>query len=918
VIGREPEIAVLTRMVAASRAGQGSAIALRGEAGIGKSALLAHVAETVAADLLVLRTVGVEAESELPFAALHLLLHPAMHLADQLPGTQRQALRRAFREEAGEEAPDRFLIGLAVLTLLADLAEERPVLCLVDDVQWVDRASLDALLFAARRLEAERVALLFAGRDGTAGTGSPVDGLPELRVSALDRSDCERLLAERAPDLGPQARERVITEADGNPLALLHFAATLSDEQRSGHVAPLPLGTSEPSRSGRLERSMRAAIRRLPDRSRLLLLVAAADGSGDLHLVLKAAQALGARPQDLEHGERADLVEVADGRLRFRHPLIKAAAYHEAPALRRATAHRALADALTGDEHADRRAWHLAAAALEPDEELSTVLADTGGRARARGAYDAAATAYERAAQLTLDRERRARWLAAAAESMLAVGQLTRAAATAERGRRLTADPVLLARLAGVRAAVEAEQDDPTSAAHTLISAAADVAVFAPPVAASLLVAAAGEAWFAGAHGELRRAADLLTSLGSAVEAQQAPVTAAVRGMERVAAGDPVAGLPLLRAALPAPGTAATHQVATTSAVFSALMTGDDDAAGELAAARVDVCRAQGLVGALPHALQLLTQVQILRGSYAEAAESGAEAWRIAHDTGQAGRLRHLHGILARLAAVRGDDEECLRLAGHAQGTVQERYGSGWGGSALTLLDLARGRYAPAADRMAQTLDGPLGHTVIVTFSIADFVEACARLDERDRATAAFARFDAWAAASGQPWAAAVARRCRALLAPHDQAGPHHEAALELHARGGRPFEQARSLLLYGEWLRRVRRRADAAAQLRSAMDLFSALGAVPWAERAGRELAAAGGRPTRRGHAAGAALDALTSQELQVVRLAATGATNRQIGAQLFLSPRTVGSHLYRAYPKLGISSRSELAEVIGRARPA
>lgn len=917
MIGREPEIALLSRMVAASRDGLGGAVVLYGEPGIGKSALLAQVADTVAADHLVLRTVGVEAESELPFAALHLLLRPAMHLADQLPATQRQALRRAFREEAGE-ATDRFLVGLAVLTLLADLAEERPLLCLVDDVQWLDRASLDTLLFAARRLDAERIAMVFAGRPGA---GPAIDGFPELRLSALARTDCERLLADRAPDLGAQARERVIDEAEGNPLALLHFAANLSDEQRSGEqrsgqVTPLPFRTSEPGGSGRLERSMRAAIQRLPDRSRLLLLVAAADGSGDLHVVLTAAQRLGARPQDLEPGERADLVEVADGRLRFRHPLIKAAAYHEAPVLRRASAHRALADVFTGDEHADRRAWHLAAAALEPDEELSTVLADTGGRARARGAYDAAAAAYERAAQLTVDRERRARWLAAAAETMLAVGKLARAAATAGRGCRLTKDPVLLARLAGVRAAVDAEQDDPTSAVHTLISAAADVADAAPPVAASLLATAAGEAWFAGEHGGLQKAADLLTSLGAGVEAHQVPVTAAVRGMARVAAGDFATGLPLLRTALPAPGTAGTSQVTATSAVFSALMTGDDDAARELAVARVDVCRAQGLVGALPHALQLLTQAQILRGDHAEAAESGAEAWRIAQDTGQAGRLRHLHGILARLAAIRGDDEECLRLAGHAQGTVQERYGSGWGGSALTLLDLGRARYAEAAERAAQTLAGPLGHTVIVTFSIADLVEACARLDDRERAAAAFTRFDAWAAASGQAWAAAVAHRCRALLAPHDQAAAHYETALELHARGGRPFERARTQLLYGEWLRRERRRADAAVRLRSAMNLFSGLGATPWAERAERELVAAGGRATRREHG-GAVLDALTSQELQVVRLAATGATNRQIGAQLFLSPRTVASHLYRAYPKLGISSRAELAEVIARAYP-
>ncbi|MGP4101885.1 helix-turn-helix transcriptional regulator [Nonomuraea sp. KM90] len=988
MIGRDAEIVLLSGMIAESQAGRGGAVAVFGEAGIGKSALLAEVARGVPDDALVLRATGVEAESELPFAALHLLLRPARHLIAGLPTAQRAALLSAFGEgpteahpgerpgarahgrseepveapshapaevppdgpvEARAGAPDRFLVGLAVLTLLADLAEERPLLCLLDDVQWLDRASLDALVFAARRLAAERITMIFAGRDGAEPA---VNGLPELRLAALDRPDCERLLAGHAAGLTAEARDRVIEEAEGNPLALLHFSGILTPEQRAGHLAPLPLQPPGPSLTGRLEQSLRAAVRRLPERTRLLLLVAAADGSGSLRLVLKAAQALGAGPEDLEPGEHAALIEVSGDRLRFRHPLVKAAAYQEASLARRTAVHRALAGALGGDDQADRRAWHLSAAALEPDEEISAILAAAGARAAERGSNASAATAYERAAQLTVDRERRARRLAAAAQAALGAGQLPRAAAAAERGRRLTADPLVLARLASVRAAVEAEQGDPAPAAHLLIAAAEGVALIAPAEAASLLATAAGDAWFAGDRVALSRAADLLESLGTAkepvgtdkkplatdagplatdaesrppneeshptgagprvdgVEGRLAGVVAAVRGMERVAAGDPVAGVPLLRAALPAVDV--TDRIAGTYAVFGALMTGDDDAACERAEARVDDCRRRGLVGALPHALQLLTQAQILRGRHAEAAESGAEAWRIAHDTGQAGRLRHLHGILARLAAVRGEDEECRRLAAQAEGTAQERNGSGWGGCALTLLDLVRARYEAAAERMARILDGPLGHTVIVTFAIADHVEACARLNRPDRAAEAFARFDAWAGASGQPWAAAVAYRCRALLAARGESEAHYDAALALHARGGRPFEQARTRLLYGEWLRRARRRADAGTQLRAALEGFTALGAAPWAERARTELAAAGVHAAEPKRAAGsAALGTLTPQELQVVRLAAAGATNRQIGAQLFLSPRTVGFHLYKAYPKLGVSSRAELAGI-------
>ncbi|MEV4106653.1 AAA family ATPase [Nonomuraea sp. NPDC049695] len=901
MIGRNAEIALLEKMIAESVTGRGNAVLVRGEAGIGKSALLAEAARTAGDDLLVLRVTGVESEAELPFAALHLLLRPARHLIPALPAAQRAALLGAFGESE-EGAQDRFLVGLAVLTLLADLAEERPLLCLVDDVQWLDRASVDALVFAARRLEAERITMILAARDD--GAEPPVHGVPELRLTGLTRADCETLLAESAADLVPEVRDRVIEEAEGNPLALVEFAAVLTPEQRAGQLAPLPLQPPRLSLAGRLEQSLRAAIRQLPERTQLLLLVAAAEGAGGLELVLRAAEGFGAGLPDLEPAERRHLVRVSDGLLRFRHPLVKTAAYHEAPLARRVAAHRALADALDGDEHADRRAWHLSAAAVGPDEETSGVLAAAGDRARQRGSHASAATAYERAAQLTVDQRWRARRLAAAADAALGAGQLARAGAAADRGRRLTDEPVVLARLVAVRAAVDSEHGTPEPAA--LIDAAAGIARTAPADAASLLATAAGEAWFAGDHAALRQAAELLESVVPGDD----PVAGTVRGMERVAAGDPAAGLPLMRAAV-SPRDA-TDPVAGTYAVFSALMTGDADAACELAAARVAACREQGLIGALPHALQLLTQAQILRGRHAEAAESGAEAWQIAHDTGQAGRLRHLHGILAWLAAVEGEDETCVRLARQAEGAAQERHGSGWGGCALTLLDLVRARYEAVAGRMARVLDGPLGHTVIVTFAIAGHVEACARLGEPERASEAFARFDAWAAASGQPWAAAVAHRCRALLAPRDEAEPHYGAALEWHARGGCEFERARTELLYGEWLRRARRRSDAGVRLRAAMGRFAAMGAAPWAERARTELAATGARADLPELGVEARpLDALTPQELQVVRLAATGATNRQIGAQLFLSPRTVGFHLYKAFPKLGVSSRADLSGI-------
>ncbi|NUP67789.1 MAG: AAA family ATPase, partial [Nonomuraea sp.] len=372
MIGRNAEIALLAGMIAESRAGRGNAVVVHGEPGIGKSALLAEVARTAGDDVLVLRVTGVEAEAELPFAALHLLLGPARRLVPGLPEAQRTALLGAFGENQGG-ARDRFLVGLAVLTLLADLAGDRPLLCLVDDLQWLDRASADALVFAARRLGAERITMILATRGD--GADLPVHGLAELRLAGLSHDDCARLLAGTAPDLVPEARDRVIEEAEGNPLALVEFAGALTPEERAGRLTPLPLRPPVLPLAGRLEQSMRAAIRRLPERTRLLLLVAAAEGAGDLEAILRASEAFGAGLPDLAPAERLHLVRVADGRLRFRHPLVKTAGYHEAPLDRRVTAHRALAGVLDGDEHADRRAWHLSAAAVGPDEETSAVLA---------------------------------------------------------------------------------------------------------------------------------------------------------------------------------------------------------------------------------------------------------------------------------------------------------------------------------------------------------------------------------------------------------------------------------------------------------------------------------------------------------------------------------------------------------------
>ncbi|ADD43083.1 ATP-binding protein [Stackebrandtia nassauensis] len=905
MIGRKTELNRLRRLAAESRDGRGNAIVVRGGPGIGKSALLDELAGAVT-DVRVLRVTGLETEAELPFAALHLLLRPVSGLVGELPDPQRDALRAAFGQGGGVDA-DRFLVGLAVLTLLADLAEERPVLCLVDDAQWLDRASADALVFAARRLDADRITMVLAVRDDA--ENAALAGLTELRLDGLDEAQSHALLSQVADDLVAEVRERLVVEAQGNPLALIEFTRALSPEQRAGRLDPLPLAAT--ATVGRLEESLRAAVRSLPQAARQLLVFAATEGTGNLGVVLRAAA--GADVSDLVPAERARLVHVSEHRLEFRHPLVKAAAYREAPLAERIEAHRALAAVLDDEADADRRAWHLSAAALGPDEELGEVLRLAGQRARRRGSHASAVTAYERAAQLTVERERRAGRLTAAAESAVVAGQLRRARAVMERARRLTTDPAAVARLAVIQATVDSELGGVSAPARTLLDAVPAITADAPNQAANMLAQAANSAWFAGDHASLRASAELLTTLEPRLDAALVPIVRTVSGMERLVAGDVKTGLDLLRAAL-APSVASARSVAheeesvaATFAVFAALMSGNTDAACELASAWVTDCRRRGRIGSLPHALQLLTQAQLLSGRHLQAAAAGAEAWRIAEDTGQSGRLRYLGGILAWLSAIRGDDAECVTLAERAEGAVRERNGSGWGECALGLLDLVRGRPAALVERMGRIMDGPLRHTVIVTIAIPDFVEAAVRLGEPRLADGAFARFEAWAVASAQPWALAMVERCRALLEPDVEAEDRFRAALAHHVHGGRCFEHARTRLLYGEWLRRRRRRADAREQLSAAAHQLADLGAIPWAERARSELAATGG--TLAPHQ-DSPLGTLTRRELDVVRLAATGATNRQIAAQLFLSPRTVGYHLYKAYPKLGVTTRAELAE--------
>ena len=885
--GRSEQLAAIGRLLEGMRSGRAGALVLRGEAGIGKTALLEAAADK-AAGARVLRVAGVESEAELPFAALHALLRPVLDQIGALPGRQAAALRGAFGL-ADETVPDRFLVGLGVLSLIAELAEDRPVLVLADDAQWLDRASGDALVFAARRLQAERAAVLVAARDEPPGAGLP--GLPELRVGGLDQKAAEQLLA--GAGLVAAVRDQLVAEAGGNPLALIELSRGLSAAERAGSVTPLILPASPVSR---VQQAFGARIGGLPEACRRAVLVAALGGLADLAEVSRAIAASGGSLTDLAAGERAGLVRVTPAGVIFSHPLARAAVLAGSDVAERAAAHRALAGVLDGD----RRAWHLAALADGPDEQVAAELDAAAQRADRRGSRAAASAAYERAAALSAGPAAKGRRLALAAEAATDAGQLPRAADLAGQAGQLVTDPAAAMVMARVRAQLEFEAR-PADAAGILLEWAALLGPADPGTAQAVLAEAVHILWLAAgpAHPELeRRAAAMTPPVG-------ARLVEFLQAVRRLQDGDTDA--PVTVPATPDPGSLPFF--AGFSQLFFDFVRGDVPAVGRRAADMAAECRDTGIAGLLAYALSYLADAQGLRGEFLDAIATAEEGLRIAADTGQATVTGELAARAASLAAVTGDEEGCRARAAQVRELSAGVQTPALAGAdcALALLDLGYARYQAARDRMQAATTGPTRHSPHLLYAYPDHVEAAVRAGRTDLAADPLAQFTAWANAIGQRWATAVAARCAALTADDSDAEPLYRKAVTAHEGDGRPFEQARTRLLYGEWLRRNRRRAGAREHLLAAAAAFARMGARPWQERAEAELRAAGaGAPAV---TADDPLARLTPQELQVVRLAAAGASNKQIGAQLFLSPRTVGFHLYRAFPKLGVTTREELA---------
>jgi DNA-binding CsgD family transcriptional regulator len=899
LLGRDSECAAIDRLLDDARASRSGVLVLRGDAGIGKTALLEH-ALSRAKGMRVLTGAGVEAESELPFAGLHQLLWPIADRADELPDVQAVALRSAFGLSA-ERVEDRFLVSVAVLGLLTAVADDEPLLCVIDDAHWLDGASAEALVFVARRLQADPIAMLFGAREGDARQFD-THGLPELRLAGLRAADANALIDTALPAV---VREELVGATGGNPLALLELPGALTEDERAGR-APLRLDLPL---NERIERAFMVRVEPLGDDARRLLVLAAADDSGDVGTLLRASERVGVAPDAIDVVERAGLLIAEGTRLRFRHPLVRSAVYRAAGFAERHAAHAALAAVLGDEADADRRAWHRAAAATAPDDEAAEALARTADHAARRGGHAAAARALERAADLDSDPRRRAQRLVAAAASSALAGRLGHALALLDRAAPELQDPVTRGTAMKVRGMVSMAVGRPADAYAMLADAARTVLPTDRPAGLGLLMRACMAAAVSGDPGAIHSMlAELDTEPRSDAEVFPSRL---MNGISRLIAGDAAAGVASIEEALAlADDLEIVEQVQ--QAGGGAIFVGDWARARRHFDRAIVLARERGAIALLSETLGLRSLIALWERRLADAATDADAAVRLADDIG-AGNGRALPvTVLAWLAGLRGDEAQCRRHADEVLALSLERglaLPAGLATWALAQLDLAAGRWDEALLRLTaiEEVRPGFGHPFLPVLSSWDRVEAALHADRPDVAERALARFAPWAQIAAAPWAVPVLADCRALAAPPDAADAHFGAAIESIDRAG-PLDRARIHMHYGEYLRRERRRIDARVHLRAAVDGFEWLGATPWAERALRELRATGERARKR-HLS--PLAELTPQELQVARLVGEGATNKMVASQLFVSPKTVEYHLRKVFAKLGISSRMELVGI-------
>jgi DNA-binding CsgD family transcriptional regulator len=897
--GRQRERDVLDRALEAAREGRGAALALYGEPGVGKTALLEYAVE-VAPDFHVARAVGVEGEMELAFAALQQLCSPSLELMEHLPDFQRDALEVALGLSGGRP-PNPFLVGLAVLNLLSDAAEEQPLLCVVDDAQWLDRASARVLAFVARRLLAEKIALMFATRE----LGEALAGLPQLHVEPLGRRDARALLESFLPArLDEHVLDRIVAETRGNPLALLELPRGLTPIQLAGGFglpAAVPLSTS-------IEESFRRRLAKLPGDARRFLVLAAADPVGDTALVWRAAQQLGIPQSAAETIEAEGLVEL-NARVAFRHPLVRSAVYRAAGLTERRAAHRALAEATDRLIDPDRRAWHRAQAASMPDEDIATELERSAGRAQARGGLAAMAAFLERAAALTPEPSHRAQRLLAAAGAKRDAGDLESALGLLEGTETGALDELGLARVDLLRAQIALEQRRGVDAGRLYLSAASRLEPVDPERARETYLEALGGAM----------ASDVEVVGGAqavAAAAREAPPGAtpprtvdvlldafAVRLTDGYAAAAPTLARALgLLLATDVSNDDVGPRLSLSSDRNSnivALELWDDEALHLLAARQVQVARDTGALTHLQFALSFLARSHLLAGELSTATQMLDEARLVAEATGTPA----LVNAPMILAAWRGHEARASELI---EATAAEAATRGWTSNnyARSVLYNGLGRHDAAREAAWEAWQpDPIGYGTLL---VPELAEAASRTADRALLESALEWLSERTGVISSGWAAGIEARVRALASEGEDAESLYRQSIA-HLSGTRlRLELARTQLLYGEWLRRERRRLDAREHLRTALEAFNSMGAEAFARRAERELGATGEHARKR---TVGTLGDLTPQEAQITRLAAQGHTNREIAAQLFISPSTVEYHLRKIFRKLEVRSRTQLA---------
>jgi DNA-binding CsgD family transcriptional regulator len=902
---RLSERETLERLLQDARDGRSAVLVVRGEAGVGKSALLRAVAEQ-ASGFRVAQIAGVESEMELPFAGLHQLCAPMLARLDGLPQPQQRALRVALGLASGDP-PDRFLVALGALTLLSEAAEEEPFLCFVDDAQWLDGASRQVLGFVARRLLAEPVALVLAVREPN--EDAEFVGLPELLLGGLDDEDSRALLQTVIPGrLDERVRDRIVAETRGNPLALLELPRGLSSRQLAGgfgvpELVPL---------SGRIEASFLRRLDGLPQETRLLLLVAAAEPVGEPALMWRAATRLGIRGTAVEPAARAGLLDVG-AKVRFRHPLVRSTVYRSASDPDRRSAHRALAFVTDAALEPDRRAWHRAQATRGPNDGVAGELERSAGRAQARGGLAAAAAFLGRAADLTAEPARRAERMLAAAQVSLQAGAFDEALGLLAAAEAGPLDELGRARLDLLKAEVAFAQNRGSDAPLLLLAAARKFETLDVRVSRDTYLDAWGAALFAGRLASGGSLHDVSRAVATAAKPAQPPRPSdpLLDGFAQVFTDGRPAAAPVLQHATAgfASSEASVEEVlrwgwlATAAAVFP----WDYDTCLAIATRQVELARQVGALEVLAVGVNVLGQATALGGDFARSTLLMAEADAVTEATGT--RFAP-YGALV-LAAFRGREAEASELI---DATIKDATAGGQGtavqyahwANAVVMNGLGRYEEALVAATEASE-DTP--ELFVAMWALSELIEAASRTGDIETAARALGRLSEHTEASDSDWGLGIEARSRALLADGKAAERSYREAIDRLGRTRLRPDFARARLLYGEWLRRENRRTDAREQLIDAHEAFVSMGADAFAERARHELLATGEKVRSRRDDT---RDELTPQEAQIARLARDGLTNPEIGARLFLSPRTVEWHLRKVFTKLGISSRRQLRSAL------